>query len=642
MNKLGYYRYPTIYNDTIVFVSEGDLWSVSLKKGGVPQRLTAGKGSISHPKFSPDGKHLAFSSSEEGHLEAYVMPSNGGTIKRLTFLGDNAQVLDWTEQGIIFSSATGHPWERVNRLFTIDPKGGAHTLLPFGIATHVSYSQNNKCVIQRHGYREFSFWKRYRGGTAGTLWIDSTGKGDFKKLIDVKGNISRALWINNRIYFASDHEGLGNIYSCNISGKDLQRHTHHEEYYVRNLSTDNRHIVYHAGGNLHAYNLNNQEDRKIKVECNSPRSQRNRKFISAAKYLEDFAIHPQGHHLASVARGKAFCFSNWEGPALQFEASATARHRLARWLNDGKRLLVVTDEDGEETLAIYDAETTSKLKELIKSDIGRVLDLKVSPTKDEAVFTNHRSELIHINLKNSKITRLDRSKHGAIAGFNWSPDGNWLAYNCSKTRHTSIIKMVNPKKATPIEVTKPVLRDVSPAFDPDGNYLYFLSYRQFNPTWDTLQFEMGFPRGMKPYLITLQKDLPLPFRNLPSKLEVKEPKKEANKSKVKSITIDFDGIQDRICAFPVNDGTYSQIAGLKGKVLFSSIPITGTLDHEDDEHDSKAKVEIYDFETQKSEVILKNVTEFQLSQNLECLAYRTDNKLRVIKAGEKPSDQNDS
>jgi len=305
-------------------------------------------------------------------------------------------------------------------------------------------------------------------------------------------------------------------------------------------------------------------------------------------------------------------------------------------LNDGKRILVATDEDGDESLAIYDAETATELKRQKKVDIGRVLDLKVSPTADEAVFSNHRSELFHVKLSNFRVSLLDRSEHGGIAGFNWSPDGKWIAYNCSKTRHTAVIKMVAPNKGNPVEVTKAVLKDVSPAFDPDGKYLYFLSYRQFDPSWDTLHFEMSFPQGMRPYLITLQKDLPFPFKDLPQDLSVGEPKK---KKKAKNIKIDFDGIQDRICAFPVPDGIYNQIAGLPGKVLISSQPVEGTLEHEDD--DDHTKLEVYDFETHKTETIIDNVGEFQLSNDHKWMVYYAHNKLRVVKAGEKPADSHD-
>ena len=635
MNDLGYYRYPTVHNGTVIFVSEGDLWTVSLK-GGVPRRLTAGKGTISHPKFSPDGKRIAFSGTEEGHCEVYVLPSQGGATKRITFLGDNAQVVDWTEKGIIFASASGHPWERVNRLFSVDPDTGDITQVPVGFANHISYGDGGKSVIQRHGSREFGFWKRYRGGTAGELWIDNQGDGNFKKLIDTKGNVSRAFWVGKRIFFASDHEGTGNIYSCDVNGKTLKRHTHHEDFYARNPSCDGSHVVYHAGGDMYAYDLATSKSNQVKIDYSSSREHRNRKFVPAAKYLEDFAVHPEGHHLASVSRGKAFCYGNWEGPALQFGEEPEARYRLARWFNDGKRLLIVSDEDGEETIAFYAVEGAKNLKTFPKSDIGRVLDLKVSPTKDEAAFTNHRSELIHINLKNGKIKKLDRSEFGAIAGFDWSPDGNWLAYSCSTTRHTSVIKMVSPTKGKPEVVTKAVLRDVSPAFDPDGKYLYFLSYRQFDPTWDTLHFEMGFPKGMRPYLITLQKDLPFPFKDLPSDLELTAAKKLKKPSAKKAIKIDFAGIKDRICAFPVGDGVYCQIAGIKDKVLFSSLPIEGALeDHEGD----KAKLEVYDFETQKAETLVSGLSEFHLSKDLKWMIYRADNQLRVVRAGEKPSDQ---
>jgi tricorn protease len=644
----GYYRYPSVYNEQIVFVSEDDLWMVPLT-GGAARRLTTGLGSATYPKFSPDGQHIAFCGTEEGHTEVYVMPSSGGPTTRLTFLGDATQIIDWTAEGIIFSSSAGLPFSRFNQLFIILPEDGEPRLLPTGPASYITYGNNGKSVLQRHGYREYSYWKRYRGGTAGELWIDAEGNGNYSKLLTLASNLNRPLWIKDRIYFGSDHEGVGNIYSCLPDGSDIKRHTHHTDFYTRNHATDGRNIVYHAGGDLYTLDLISNRSSKVVVTYASSQTQRNRKFVSAGQHLEDYALHPNGDMLAAVSRGKSFYFSNWEGAALQFGEGKTVRYRLARWLHEGKRLLVVTDEEGEERLEIYDAESLACVGRMPAIDIGRVIELKPSPTTDAAIFTNHRNELIYIDLKKWKITILDHSKFYFLQGFDWSPDGAWVAYNCSLTGHTSVIKITNVLKPNPIIVTKPVLRDVWPAFDPNGKYLYFIGHRQFNPTHDMLHFELSFPRGSKPYLITLQKDLPSPFKALPKSFNEQDSDKEEEKdTKKKSrkpipVKIDFENIQDRIVAFPVPDGIYTQVAGIDGKVLFSSQPIEGTIGNHsnEDDHDANATVQCYDFETHKIETLYHHVSEFEVSQDYTTLAYRSGNDLRIVKAGEKIDDTED-
>jgi tricorn protease len=637
----GYYRYPAVHKDTLVFVSEEDLWQVPLS-GGVPRRLTTGLGAVTHPVFSPDGKWLAFAGSEEGHSEVYVMPSEGGQAERITYLGDQVQVVNWTKDGIIFSSSSGMAFARVNQLFKIDPKTKQPLLIPIGPANHISYANGGKAVIQRHGYREYGYWKRYRGGTAGNLWIDTKGDGDYQELISLKGNLFRPIWIGDRIYFVSDHEDIGNVYSCLPDASDLQRHTNHKDYYVRYIYSDGKTIAYNAGGDLYKLDIASNKSEKVSIEYSSPQTQRNRKFVQAGKYLEDYALSPRGDYLTILTRGKAFCFSNWEGATLQYGLDDTVRYRAPQWLNDGQRIIVVSDECGDECLEIYNAETLKQVSRSKKIDIGRVIEMKVSPTKDEIVLSNHRCELIHVDLKTFKIKILDRSPNSEIQGFDWSPDGIWIAYSCAISRHQWVIKMVDVRKGKPIAVTKPVLKDLSPSFDPDGQYLYFLSCRQFNPYHDSLHFEYAFPNGMKPYLLTLQKDLQNPFIDRATDLGKKdedkddEGDKKKKTSKPKPIKIDFEGIEERLIPFPVDDGLYSQIAGLKGKVLISATPLEGSLGQEASlEPGAEDELYVYEFEGQKLTLVYEELTEFTLNQDRTTIAYRVGNRLRVGKAGEK-------
>src|SRR5208282_5712073 len=164
---------------------------------------------------------------------------------------------------------------------------------------------------------------------------------------------------------------------------------------------------------------------------------------------------------------------------------------------------------------------------------------------------------------------LDKSDWAQIAGFDWSPDGRWVAYSCAQSQHTSAIRICEVRTGKVHPVTQPVLQDVSPSFDPDGKFLYFLSYREFDPVYDNLHFDLGFPRGVKPYLVTLRRDIPSPFVPVPKPPDDKkeEPKAKAVAKKELHVAIDFDGIESRIVALPVADGRYQQIAGIRGKVL---------------------------------------------------------------------------
>ena len=347
----GYYRFPTICQNTIVFVCEDDLWTVPIE-GGVARRLTSNLGAASSPRLSLNGELLAFTGSEEGPSEVYVMPALGGEAKRLTYQGSNAAVVGWDSDSkhILYSSSAGlafDPW-----IWKICAEGGEPQRLSSGPANHIDFSDAGGVVIGRLT-REPARWKRYRGGTAGQLWVDMQGDGQFQPLAPVDSNFTTPMWIGERIYFISDHEGVGNIYSCLPTGEDIQRHTHQDTYYCRSAQTDGTHIVYHAGADLFVYDLENDADTRVDVEFRSPRVQRQRKFVSASRYLREYALTPDGHALALAVRGKPFTMANWEGAVLQHGERSGTRYRFTQWLNDGKRLITLSDADGEEVLEIH-------------------------------------------------------------------------------------------------------------------------------------------------------------------------------------------------------------------------------------------------------------------------------------------------
>ena len=670
----GYYRFPTIYKDRVFFVCEDDLWEVSAK-GGPARRLTANLGRVTQPAASPDGKWLAFVGREDGESEVYVMPLDGGPAKRLTYFGSLTFVLGWTPDAkqILFANNVAQPFFPLTYVYAVSPQGGHPEQLPFGPARTVSYGPDGKVVIGRRS-NDLANWKRYRGGTAGDIWVDNQGKGNFKLLLkNSEGNKACPMWINKRIYFLSDHEGIANIYSCTPTGKSLQRHTHHEDYYVRNPSTDGKRIVYRAGAELYLFDpaakSGKANPRKIDVSWASPQIERNRKFVSSTTYLDYYAIHPKGHSVAFNVRGKSFSMSNWEGAAIQHGEAHGVRYRLVRWLRDGKRLIMVSDATGEETFEIHTRATNSNPEPVIERlagvDIGRPHLLEVSPTQDAIVFANQRQELLHFDLKRKKLKQLDKSKYNRINSIEWSPDGRWVAYNFWTSHTTSAIKLCRVDSGECHFVTEPNrLFDIAPSFSPNGKYLFFISYRDFNPVYDTFYFDLNFLHGGRPYLVTLQDDLPNPFIPLPNgtvaakkdkkQKPVKErvPKSTAGKrakkkkklkksdpAKLPPFQIDLDDIQSRVTAFPVPEGRYYKIKGInKNKVLFTSFPVEGSFGGawSDNNNRPKPTLEVYDLTERKKDTLLSGVYSFNLSLDRNFMIYYSGSNLRVLKAGEKP------
>ena len=669
----GYYRFPTIHQEQIVFVCEDDLWVLPIT-GGVARRLTANLGMVSQPAASPDGQWLAFVGREDGESEVYVMPLVGGPAKRLTFLGSRTSVLGWSPDGqrIIFASNTGQPFPHLTPLYTISLEGGQPEPLNLGPATAISFGPNGQRVIGRRAV-DLARWKRYRGGTAGDIWLDQKGDGKFKLLLnELQGNMTSPMWIGNRIYFLSDHEGIANIYSSTPSGRSVRRHTDHEDFYVRNPATDGTNIVYRAGADLYLLDPTQSKSktayRKIEVEWHSPQVQRNRKFVKPADYINYYALHPKGHSLAFNSRGKSFTMSNWEGAALQQGEPHGVRYRLTEWLNDGQRLITVSDAGGEEAFEIHsnglNTANRPQVERLTGFDIGRPHFLAMSPTDDAVVFGNHRYELLHLDLKQKKLTVLDRSRHERILKAAWSPDGKWVAYDFRTSLFTSAIKLCHVQTGEPHFVTPPNRADdYGPSFDPTGKYLYFISRRDFSPVHDSHYFELSFPHGGRPYLVTLQKDLPNPFILMPNgalpengkdnnePVEEKVSRKKGKKGKHKKrnepaatapkrlLEIDLADIQQRVVAFPVPEGRYYQIEGIpKNKVLFTSVPVEATLGGawSNNKNEVKGILELYDFSEHRKDFLISGLYRFDLSRDRNVLAYVSGKSLRILKTGEKP------
>jgi tricorn protease len=653
MGFQGYIRFPSIHDDQIVFAAEDDLWLVSAS-GGRSERLTAGVAEAIHPRFSPDGRHIAFTGRDEGPAEVYTMSRAGGESERLTYLGSNTRVVGWTPDGksIVFASDARQPHRGAQILFTISLDGGEPSPEPFGVANAIAYGPGNALVLGRN-IGDPARWKRYRGGTVGHLWVDATGERRFKRLLDFNTNVGSPCWIGERIYFISDHEGIGNVYSCLPSGSDLQRHTSHEEYYARSLSTDGHRLVYHSGGDVYRFDPTNAESQRVAIELIGTRSQRSRRFVSASKYLDSWMPHPEGRQVALTTRGRAYTLGTVDGPVLQHGAPDGIRYRMLAWLADGKRLVATHDDGGEPRLVVFSPDGTDPETRLEGLDIGIVAELRPSPVDEKVVLLNHRCEVLLVDLLTKTMRVIDQSPYARTElasharGCAWSPDGRWIAYAFAINPRQTAIKLYNTESGESRQVTDPVLHDTRPAFDPGGKYLYFLSAREFDPVTDNLHFGWSFPRGVRPYLLTLQRDLRSPFgpESTLDKVETTEPtaepassEAEKEKTATRSIEIDLDGISARIVALPVSEGRYGRVQGTAQGIVFSSFPVESACKQEGDGLTPPADgvLESYHFSTHKQERLVEGISDFAVTANGKTILYQAGERLRILKTADKP------
>ncbi|HZW74730.1 MAG TPA: hypothetical protein VFF43_14355, partial [Caldimonas sp.] len=656
----GYLRQPTLGGDRIVFVADDDLWSVAAS-GGVVRRLTAGLAEASTPALSPDGRWLAFVGRDEQHPEVYAMPADGGQAKRLTWLGTDVQVRGWTSAGeIVYITTQGQPFFRNHQAFAVAPSGGPSRALDLGQVNHIAWGEGGRVAIGRNT-EDPARWKRYRGGRAGAIWVDAEGSGTFRRLVELAGNVTTPMWIGERLYFIGDGEGVGNLYSCKPNGSDIRRHTDHDDHYARQAHGDGKRIVYVCGAKLWLFDPASDATRELAIETPAHRTQSARRFVAAADHLESFHLHPQGHSLAIVARGQLFAMPLWEGaatrriddstrptasaPATSADDGPAVRLRRGQWLADGATIVAASDASGEEKLVVFAADGSARS---LPWDCGHVTALVAAPVGGAVAFANHRNEVWIGDVASGELTAVDTSGYGRSDDLAWSPDGAWLAYTfAADTRHVAL-KLFSRSTRSSTWLTEPEFRDTLPAFDPDGRYLYFVSVRTFDPVYDSVRFDLSFPRGARPYLIALQAGGRPPFDPEPRGLAPELPNgmggaraggDAASAAKperpIAPVRIDLDGIAQRVAAFPVAEGRYGRIAGIAGgKVVWNLQNVVGA--HGRGGHKEAAgKLERFDFATGRAETVAEKSDDFALSTDTKTLVYRDGKQLRAVFAAGK-------
>lgn len=661
----GYYRFASVNGENVVFVSEDDIWLVPMK-GGIARRLTAGVSECSFPRLSPDGTMIAFVAKEEGHPEIYVMPAEGGLARRLTFLGsDICYVAGWhtDSKSIIFVSDAKAAFFRHNEIYEISIDGGMPQ--PWNIGHAVSVAYDGKTTVIGRNNNDPARWKRYRGGTAGELWVDADGSGEFKPLIKLRGNLASPMLLDGRVFFLSDHEGIGNIYSCTTDGGDLKRLTEHDEYYVRHPSTDGNTIVYTAGGDLFRVDPKTGQGGKIDAKISSAPRQAVRKFVHASNYLEEVSVHPHGHSIGLISRGQPFTMAYWEEAVLQHGFGSKTRYRAFEWLPSGEEFVVINDLSGYERLELHKADQSEEPQYVTEDDIGRLIEIAVSPVGKKVAISNHRHELLIVDIEQKTVTRFDHSPADRIHGMSWSPDGKWIAYSYAPYPNTRNIRVGDTTSGDKHDVTNPLRNDYDTSWDPEGKYLFFLATREFNPIYDSQQFDLSFPFGTKPYLLTLRADVKSPFVPEPKAVfeddknkgkdsddEDEEEEEEQTEEKPgeasaeqtseeteeeeedddtpEPVEIEFEGIQDRMLAFPIEEGRYHHLIALKGRVVFQSEPLMPITRYGDEEEAQQVSLLAYDFNEQRLGTLVQSMYFYCVGLDRRTVVYLARENMRVI------------
>ncbi|MBT3583605.1 MAG: peptidase S41 [Halobacteriovoraceae bacterium] len=643
MQNRGYFQNPCLAGETLIFKSDDDLWSVPVS-GGMSTRLTTSIGIVGKALVSPDGLQLAFTNSEAGQRDVYTMPVKGGLPERLSFWGD-LTISHW-ENGktLQVGSAKGSFSARHRELFSLNVESTEINPLNLGPASTVQKGPTHTFLGRNLG--DPARWKRYRGGTAGSLWIDQNQTGNFKQILkNLKTNIANPVWWGERLLFISDHEGIGNIYSCNHRGANLKRHTDNEEYYIRKFSLDGDRLVFQSAGDLFLLELKKNHCQKIMIEINSGFSQAVERFETACDELDYYALAPAAKEVLVGTRGQLFVMPPWSGAPRNI-GKKYYRHKCPTYLGPQKLLVVGLTAEKEEHLLLIDT-SSGKSRELFpKRDWGKILMLSPNSDGNLVALSTNRNETWLLDLKKSSCQLIERITHNVIfpQRFSWSPDNRYLAFLSSKSRDTGI-KIYDTKNKSSRFLITAINHDTSPVFDPSGKYLYFLSIREFHPNMSETHYELGFPFATRIYAVVLDRDAPSPFEQyLDFPDEKKEEEEESDegpsKSKKGKVTkIDWDGIDNRIFPFPSTLGGHLNLYPTKDGLFYTKSAIKGS-DPANDRWSGSNGVTLYkySFKDKKSKVFHKEIFAAALSNDLKYIMLETSDGMRLVKSDDKPGD----
>ncbi|BDB98234.1 S41 family peptidase [Saccharolobus caldissimus] len=601
----GYYMFPDIRGNTVAFTSDDDIWIMDLSQNK-PIRLTSGIGISIRPKISLDGKRVAFTVIwlKSGKSGGDIYVTGDGESKRVTFFGtNNSRVAGWISEDEIIVITNFHtPFIQWTEAYKVNINDGNFEKLPFGIVSNIAIRDD--IIVLARGYQDLPFWKGYKGGTKGELWISYNNGKTFTKFISLDGIVSWPMIVNDRVYFLSDHEGIANLYSVNLDGKDLRKHTNFTEYYCRNASSDGNRIVFQNGGDIYLYDPKSEQLIELEIDLPTDRKKRQPKFVNVTEYMTEAVVN--GNYISLVSRGKIFLMRPWEGPAVQLGSKQGVRYRQIQLLPNGDVIAV----DDSDKLVILGKDGSEKK---IDKDFGRIERVKVSPDGKKVLISNNKLELWLYEIESNSAKLIDKSEYDIIFGMDWHPNSEWFAYSFPEGHNTQSIKLGHISGKV-IRVTSPYGFDFSPSFDPDGRYLYFLSARHLDPTNDKLIFNLSFQRVVKPYLLVLSNAYS-PF-NQP--LEEVSDKKE----------IELEGIEDRVIPFPVDEDNYVQIAGAKNnKIFLFSYPIRGFRSFTGEIY---GKLEVYDLDSKTKELFADNVSGFSLSGDKSKILVMFKDSLRLV------------
>jgi len=668
---VSYLRLPHLSGDLLCFVAEDDLWLSPLDGPGRAWRLTVDRTKIGHPRFSPDGRTIAYTSWRSLVPEIHTVAVDGGPGRQLTYWGSaDTQVCGWTPaQGdsggtILAVASHGEPFSYFTWAYKVSPDGDPGRKLPWGPVSDIQVAdvegERRTLLLTGTPPHEPAAWKRYRGGAMGRLWLHGE-----RLLADLEGHLHSPMFVGGRIAFLSDHEGIGNLYSCAYDGSDLRRHTDHDAFYARHASSDGTRVVYQCAGDLWIVDdlAADSGPRRLDVRLSGPRAGRRTYQVPAAQHVDGISVDETGRASAVVVRGSLYWLTHRDGPARTITDTPGVRVRLPEMLGSTGQVAYVTDAEGEDAVEIaYLPRATGdrEPRRLASGELGRVQELVADPQGERLAIASHNGRLLLLDATEDsggtsrtesgggEVTELIHSVNGPVRDLAFSPDGAWLTWSHPGIgRSLRQIKMARISRKGQgdhliVDVTNGRFEDENPVFTRDGRYLAFLSWRGFDPVYDVHTGDLSFPLGCRPYLVPLSSATPSPFALTPEGrpaaggLDPVEDEEEGGDGG--TVTVEIEGLENRVTPFPVTASKYSALYPVAGGgLVWLRWPISGALGEtfaNPDDTTGRPTLEHFNISKAKKSELLEHLDWFALSGDGTRLVVVDEGDLRAVPSSE--------
>jgi tricorn protease len=531
----GYYRFPSLHGNLVVFTAEGDLWQYNETTGSC-FRMTTHHGMESNASLSPDGKWIAFNAEYEGPAEVYIMPVAGGIPRRITFEGLKANTspkqYGWTKDGKIIVSSSYYSLLPGKQLQLIDIQTLDYERIPLAQADEGVFDDKGNLFFTRLAFQG-SHTKRYKGGTAQNIWKFDGKQEAVPLTADYPGTSKNPMFFNGRIYFLSDRDGTMNIWSMQSDGSGLVQHTKSAAWDLKEADLDNGRIIYQKQADLYLYDIASGLEKQLDITLASDFDQK-RPFWEKdpMKLLQSSAISSTGEFVTLTSRGRVFTAPVNGGRWTEITRKYGIRHKMAQFISKNDEVVFLSDESGEMELWKTGKDGFSSPAQLTSGSQSLIMGFQPSPDGKYIAYTE-KDYLLKVYDTEKKISRLiDQDNTGGFDDLAWSPDGKWLTYVDPAQNQTAQIKVIHLETNQSYYLTTDRTESYNPVFSADGKWLYFISDRTFNAVvgspWGPRQPEPFYNKTAKMYMLALYDSLRSPFLTtdeLNPKMEEKKDKR---------------------------------------------------------------------------------------------------------------------